>query len=58
MEVEAQQPCRLGCMEGADGYAGGREGSEGSVALPEPSRGERQLAPLGGCSRFRTVHTN
>ena len=59
MEVEAHQPCRLGRMEGSEGYAGGREvASEGSVVLSEGS-GERPLAPLGGCSGFRKgVHTS
>ena len=51
-------PADLDAWKDQRGMRGGVT-SEGSVALPEPSPGERQLAPLGGCSGFRTgVHTS
>ena len=44
MEARRCRQGRPGFLEGAEGYAGGREvASEGSVALPEPPRGERPL---------------
>ena len=44
LEARGCKPCGPGRLEGAEGYAGGREvASEGSVALPEPSRGKQPL---------------